>query len=63
VIGLESSFPQFNRDPPIAISTFILNADIPDRLSLFEMLLGLMKMFQVIVIAAPGKLGCCQEPF
>ncbi len=61
VVGLESSSSQFKCDSPIAITAFMLNADVSDRLLLFEMLLGLAGVLQVIVITAPGKFGCYQE--
>jgi len=55
VVDPKSSSSQFNCNPPITISAFMLNADVSDHLSLFEMFLGLTKALQVIVIAASGK--------
>jgi hypothetical protein len=48
VIGSESSPPQFQRDPPIAIAAFMIMAYVLDRFPLFEMLFRLIEAIQVI---------------
>jgi hypothetical protein len=52
---------QFKRDSPVAIATFILNADLLYCIFLTTILFRLIQMLQVIVIAAPGEFGCYQE--
>lgn len=54
MVGPESLPPQFNRDPPITVTALVFVTDVPDHLSLFEMLGGLTKALQVIVITASG---------
>jgi len=61
VVGLKPPLSQFKCDPPIAVTAFVLVADVPDRLSLFEMLGGLKEVFQVIVIAASGDMRYDQK--
>jgi len=55
VVGPESSPSQFKCNSPIAITALMLNADVSDHLSLFEILLGLAEVLQVIVITASGE--------
>ena len=61
VVGPESSSSQFKCDPPITITAFMLNADASDHLSLFEMLLDLTQVLQVIVITASGDMRYDQK--
>lgn len=55
MIGLESSSPQFQCDPSIAITTLMLNTNLLDHFSLLEVLLRLTRMVPVIVIIASGE--------
>jgi hypothetical protein len=63
VIGLESSPMQLYRDPPIAITAFILDTDLLYLIPFAVMFYRLTEMLQVIVITAPGDFYCYQEPF
>jgi hypothetical protein len=52
---------QFKGDSPIAVATFIFDADLLYGIFLTTILFRLIQMLQVIVIAAPGEFGCYQE--
>jgi hypothetical protein len=52
---------QFKSDSPVAIATFIFDADLLYGIFLTTILFRLIQMLQVIVIAAPGEFGCYQE--
>jgi hypothetical protein len=58
MVDLKPSMAQFQSDTPVAIPTFILNTDLLYCIQIATMLFRLILMLQVIVIAAPGKLGC-----
>lgn len=61
VICFESSMMQFKSDSPIAIATFIFDADLLYGIFLKTILFRLIQMLEVIVIATPGEFGCYQE--
>jgi hypothetical protein len=61
MVCAEPSMMQFKRDPPVAITTFILGTDLLYGFLLTTMLFWLTQMTQMIVKAAPGKFGCYQE--
>ena len=61
MVSLESSPPQFKRNPPITITAFMLMADTSDRFSLSEMLWRLVETLQVIVIGASGDTRYAQK--
>jgi len=54
MVSEKSSPPQFKRDTPITVSTFMLIADTPDRFTLFEVFGKQIEMAEVIIIGASG---------
>ena len=54
MVGLKPPLSQCQCDPAVPVSTFVLAADTPDHLSLFEVPLWLTQALQVIVITASG---------